>query len=171
MLFRSPSHAFGMLLEIAAVFLVISAMLFNKLGLWIDVFYPLVVCAVFYVLCMLYKSILHFKEKIVLDNEFRLAKQVQESFVPVTLPEVSGLNISAVMLTAREVGGDLYDVNKLSDDAVGVMVGDVMGKGFPASLFMAMAVSSFKFFAKADILPQKTLLDLNEKIQIGRAHV
>lgn len=160
----TPVHAFGMLLEIMAVFMVISVMLFNKLGLWVDVFYPLIVALIFYVVCILYKSILHFKEKIILDNEFRLAKQVQESFVPVTMPEVNGLDMSAVMLTAREVGGDLYDVNKFNDDCVGMMIGDVMGKGFPASLFMAMAVSSFKFFAKPDILPQQTLLDLNEKI-------
>ncbi|MEI6437221.1 MAG: CHASE2 domain-containing protein [Candidatus Omnitrophota bacterium] len=160
----TPSHAFGMLLEIMAVFAVISVMVFNKLGLWLDMYYPLLVCAGFYVICILYRSILHFKEKIILDNEFRLAKQVQESFIPVTLPEIKGLDIGAMMLTAREVGGDLYTVDKFNDDIAGVMVGDVMGKGFSASLFMGMAVSAFRFFAKPDVLPQKTLLDLNEKL-------
>ncbi|MBF0594864.1 MAG: CHASE2 domain-containing protein [Candidatus Omnitrophica bacterium] len=160
----APAHAFGILVEILAVFVVLSVTLFNKLGIWIDIFYPLLVCAVFYVVCMLYKSIVYFKEKIVIDNEFQLAKQIQESFVPVILPEINGLDVGALMLTAREVGGDLYDVNKFNDDQIGVMVGDVMGKGFPASLFMAMAVSSFKFFAKPEIAPQKTLFDLNEKI-------
>ncbi len=160
----SPLHAFGMLLEISAVFAVISGLLFNQFGLWLDVFYPLLVAAVFYVLCVLYKSVVHFKEKIVLDSEFRLAKQVQESFVPIMLPDIAGLDMGAVMLTAREVGGDLYDVNRLDNERLGIMIGDVLGKGFPASLFMAMAVSSFRFFAKPDSLPQKTLWDLNEKI-------
>ncbi|MBF0386942.1 MAG: CHASE2 domain-containing protein [Candidatus Omnitrophica bacterium] len=160
----SPALAFGILLEVAAIFLVIAYMLFNKLGLWIDVFYPLVVCAALYVVGLLYRSVLHFKEKIVLDNEFRLAKQIQDSFLPAELPAIAGVDVGALMLTAREVGGDLYDVNSSGANDLGVMIGDVMGKGFPASLFMAMAVSSFKFFAQPGVRPEKALWDLNEKI-------
>ncbi|MBF0571479.1 MAG: CHASE2 domain-containing protein [Candidatus Omnitrophica bacterium] len=160
----SPLQAFGFLLEIEAIFVIISVMLFNKLGLWIDVFYPLLITGLVYLLCTLYKSILHFKERIILENEFKIAKQIQESFVPAALPEVDGFDMAAVMMSAREVGGDLYDVIKFDEGTLGVMVGDVAGKGISASLFMTMTVSSFKFFAKPQVRPQETLFSLNEKI-------
>ncbi|MBF0503631.1 MAG: CHASE2 domain-containing protein [Candidatus Omnitrophica bacterium] len=160
----APLQAFGFLFEIAAIFAVISVMLFNKFGIWIDIFYPLVIMGLLYLLCTLYKSILHFKERIILENEFSIAQQIQESFIPASLPEVKGFDMAATMLTAREVGGDLYDVLKFDQDQLGVMIGDVAGKGISASLFMTMAVSSFKFFAKPQNTPSQTLYELNEKI-------
>ncbi|MBF0511877.1 MAG: CHASE2 domain-containing protein [Candidatus Omnitrophica bacterium] len=163
-LYAAPLPAFAFLLEIAAIFVVGSWMLFNKFGLWVDVFYPLLTAGLVYLLCTLYKSILHFKERIILENEFAIAKQIQESFVPANLPEVDGFDMAAVMMTAREVGGDLYDVIKFDRDTLGVMVGDVAGKGISASLFMTMTVSSFKFFAKPQVPPSQTLFELNEKI-------
>ncbi|MBF0486031.1 MAG: CHASE2 domain-containing protein [Candidatus Omnitrophica bacterium] len=160
----APLQAFGLLVEINAVFLLVSVTFFNRLGVWVDVFYPLLVTTLLYLFCTLYRSILHFKERITLESELKIAKQIQESFVPKALPEVNEIDIAATMLTAREVGGDLYDVIKFDNNKVGIMIGDVMGKGIPASLFMAMAATSFKFFAKPEILPNQTLLDLNEKI-------
>ncbi|MBF0330841.1 MAG: CHASE2 domain-containing protein [Candidatus Omnitrophica bacterium] len=159
-----PMLAFGLFLEISAVFLAISVMLFNRLGVWVDVFYPVLMMTSVYLLCTLYKSIAHLKERIIFENELKNAKEIQESFVPVILPEIDGVDVAATMFMAREVGGDLYDVVKHEDGKVGVMVGDVMGKGFPASLFMAMAASSFKFFALQDVAPDQALLELNEKI-------
>ena len=160
----APLQAFAFLLEIAVIFVVVSVMLFNKRGLWIDVYYPLLVMGLLYLLCALFKSILYFKEKIIIENELAIAKQIQESFVPTVLPEVDGFDMAAVMITAREVGGDLYDVIKFDKDTLGVMIGDVAGNGISASLFMTMAVSSFRFFAKPQVPPNQTLFDLNEKI-------
>ncbi len=160
----APLPGFGLLVEIMAIFLILCSLLFNKLGLWVDVFYPLVAMSLAYVLCTLYRSIAHFKERIIFDNELKNAREIQQSFVPVVLPEIKGFDMAAAMLTAREVGGDLYDVLRFRDAKAGVMIGDVMGKGFPASLFMAMVASSFKFFALEDTAPERTLLELNEKI-------
>ncbi|MBF0122876.1 MAG: CHASE2 domain-containing protein [Candidatus Omnitrophica bacterium] len=160
----APLQAFALLVEIEVVFVIVSVVLFNRLGIWIDVFYPLLVTAFLYLVCTLYKSILHFKDRIALESELKIAKQIQESFVPKTLPVVAGFDMAATMITAREVGGDLYDVIKFDEARMGVMIGDVMGKGIPASLFMAMATTSFRFFAKPQIAPQQTLWDLNEKI-------
>ncbi|MBF0569171.1 MAG: CHASE2 domain-containing protein [Candidatus Omnitrophica bacterium] len=160
----TPLQAFGILVEINAVFALVAVMLFNRLGIWIDGFYPFLVMVLLYLLCTLYRSILHFRERITLESELKIARQIQESFVPKVLPEIKGFDIAATMLTAREVGGDLYNVIKFNEDKVGVMAGDVMGKGIPASLFMAMAASSFKFFAKPELQPEQTLFALNEKI-------
>jgi sigma-B regulation protein RsbU (phosphoserine phosphatase) len=62
------------------------------------------------------------------------------------------------------VGGDLYDFKVFSDSRLGVMVGDVSGKGVPASLFMAMVASEFKFLSTNDALPESVLNALNARI-------
>ena len=68
------------------------------------------------------------------------------------------------MFTARQVGGDLYDFITFGNGRLGVMIGDVSGKGVPASLFMAKVTSEFKFFARSDSLPQDVLSNLNSKL-------
>ncbi|MBF0484524.1 MAG: CHASE2 domain-containing protein [Candidatus Omnitrophica bacterium] len=160
----APFRAFMILLEVNAIFIFVSVMLFNLKGIWIDTFYPLAISGLVYLLCTVYRYIAQFKERIIIENELKIARQIQESFLPENLPDVEGLDMAVTMITARQVGGDLYDVIKFEDDKVGIMIGDVTGKGIPASLFMAMAASSFKFYALPDISPEKTLLDLNEKI-------
>jgi sigma-B regulation protein RsbU (phosphoserine phosphatase) len=59
------------------------------------------------------------------------------SIVPQRLPQVAGFDFGALMQPARTVGGDLYDVFVMGADRVGVVIGDVVGKGLPAAIFMA----------------------------------
>jgi sigma-B regulation protein RsbU (phosphoserine phosphatase) len=76
-------------------------------------------------------------EKERLEEELRIARQIQMSLLPapgVTLP---GLSIAALCLPAAEVGGDYYDLLPLSDTRMGVLVADVSGKGTSAALYMA----------------------------------
>jgi len=77
-------------------------------------------------------------EKERLEEELRIARQIQMSLLPaqgsVTLP---GLRIAALCLPAAEVGGDYYDLLPLSDTRMGVLVADVSGKGTSAALYMA----------------------------------
>jgi sigma-B regulation protein RsbU (phosphoserine phosphatase) len=76
-------------------------------------------------------------EKQRLEEELRIARQIQMSLLPqgaVTLP---GLRISALCLPAAEVGGDYYDLLPLSETRMGVLVADVSGKGTSAALYMA----------------------------------
>lgn len=72
-----------------------------------------------------------------LERELQVAAQIQVSILPQTLPEVSGFAFGALMQPARVVGGDLYDVFLIDADHVGLVVGDVVGKGVPAAIFMA----------------------------------
>ncbi len=73
-----------------------------------------------------------------LQHDLQVATRVQRSFLPGERLDTEGAHIHAAMQTAREVGGDFYDFFPLDDDRVGIVIGDVVGKGVPASLFMAV---------------------------------
>ena len=74
-----------------------------------------------------------------MERELEIAREMQQSFLPQTLPEIPGVEIAASMHPAREVGGDFYDVIPLSGERLGVLVADVADKGMPAALYMALA--------------------------------
>jgi serine phosphatase RsbU (regulator of sigma subunit)/catechol 2,3-dioxygenase-like lactoylglutathione lyase family enzyme len=70
-------------------------------------------------------------------QEIEIAKQVQARLFPQTLPELKTLEYSGACLQARQVGGDYYDFLDLGRDRVGLVVGDIAGKGIAAALLMA----------------------------------
>ena len=73
-----------------------------------------------------------------LQHDLQVATRVQRSFLPGERLDTEGAHIHAAMQTAREVGGDFYDFFPLDDDRTVIVIGDVVGKGVPASLFMAV---------------------------------
>jgi serine phosphatase RsbU (regulator of sigma subunit) len=77
------------------------------------------------------------REKLALEKELLAAREVQMMFIPKRLPQVRGYDFAAVTLPAKEVGGDLYDFISRNESEVAFCLGDVSGKGFPASLLMA----------------------------------
>ena len=101
------------------------------------------------------------KERI--ESELRIARDIQLSMVPTTFPEIAGLDLYATMLPARAVGGDLYDL-VLLDDKLYFCVGDVSGKGVPASLFMAQSVRLFHTFAKEGLMPADIARRMNVEL-------
>jgi sigma-B regulation protein RsbU (phosphoserine phosphatase) len=72
-----------------------------------------------------------------LQEELRLARDIQLSLLPHLEPDVSDFQISAVNLPAKSVGGDYYDFLSLPNDKLGLCVGDITGKGMPAAMLMA----------------------------------
>ena len=77
-----------------------------------------------------------------MESELRIACDIQMSMVPSVFPSVEGLDMYASMTTAKEVGGDLYSFLRKGDNLY-FCIGDVSGKGVPASLFMTMATRGF----------------------------
>ena len=73
-----------------------------------------------------------------LETEVQFARQIQQTFIPETLPPLSGWDLAARWRTARQVGGDFYDVIELVDGRIGLFIADVSDKGIPAALFMAL---------------------------------
>jgi phosphoserine phosphatase RsbU/P len=73
-----------------------------------------------------------------LETEVQLARQIQQTFIPDALPAYPNWQIAARWRTARQVGGDFYDVIELPNDKLGIFIADVADKGMPAALFMAL---------------------------------
>jgi sigma-B regulation protein RsbU (phosphoserine phosphatase) len=73
-----------------------------------------------------------------LETEVQLARQIQQTFLPESLPEFENWQLAARWKTARQVGGDFYDVFDLPDNRLGLFIADVSDKGIPAALFMAL---------------------------------
>ena len=101
------------------------------------------------------------KERI--ESELRIARDIQMSMVPHEFPERPDLDIYASMTPAKEVGGDLYDF-LLEDDILYFCLGDVSGKGVPASLFMAQTTRLFRALAKQHMMPATIATRLNNEL-------
>jgi hypothetical protein len=68
-----------------------------------------------------------------IEHELRVARSIQQASLPKEVPTLEGWQITPYYQPAREVGGDFYDFHLLSEGRLGVVVGDVTGKGVPAA--------------------------------------
>lgn len=102
------------------------------------------------------------KQRLVKDMEF--AKTVQESFLPQTTPSAPGFSFSSSYTPAQEVGGDFYDFIVLDESRIGVVIGDVSGKGVPAALYMAKLGSDLRTLAFTEPDPAAALAKLNDQL-------
>ncbi|MDH7571108.1 MAG: PP2C family protein-serine/threonine phosphatase [Armatimonadota bacterium] len=98
------------------------------------------------------------------NSELRIAHDMQMSMMPKTSPSVPGLEVTGVCQPAGNVGGDYYDYFPLSDGTLGVVVGDVTGKGIPAALLMAMARSFLLAQMGLDPEPSAVLHSLGKMV-------
>lgn len=73
-----------------------------------------------------------------LETEVQLARQIQQTFLPESLPQLADWELAARWKPARQVGGDFYDVFELPENRLGLFIADVSDKGVPAALFMAL---------------------------------
>jgi len=98
------------------------------------------------------------KERI--ESELRIAREIQMSMVPNMFPDYPGLDLYGSMTPAKEVGGDLYGY-LLVDDRLYFCIGDVSGKGVPASLFMAQTTRLFRTLAAQLMMPAEMATRMN----------
>ena len=96
-----------------------------------------------------------------IEGELQIARDIQMSMVPHTFPNREGLDMYASMTPAKEVGGDLYGY-LIRDHMLYFAVGDVSGKGVPASLFMAQATRLFQTMADQGMLPAEICTRMNK---------
>jgi serine phosphatase RsbU (regulator of sigma subunit)/anti-sigma regulatory factor (Ser/Thr protein kinase) len=102
-----------------------------------------------------------------MESELRIAREIQMGILPGDLPALTRgtpLDIHAVLEPAKEVGGDLFDVIRVSDDRMVVAVGDVSGKGIPAALFMAVTTTLLRTVAKHRERPEGMLSRVNDDL-------
>ncbi len=101
------------------------------------------------------------KERI--ESELRIARDIQMSMVPGVFPERKDLDMYAKMTPAKEVGGDLYGY-VMQGNGLYFCVGDVSGKGVPASLFMAQSARLFRTFAVEGMMPADIAFRMNNAL-------
>jgi serine phosphatase RsbU (regulator of sigma subunit) len=100
-------------------------------------------------------------EKQRLEEELRIARQIQMSLLPQATVSLQGLRIAALCLPAAEVGGDYYDLLPLSDTRLGVLVADVSGKGTSAALYMAELKGLVLSLSRIHESPARLLAEAN----------
>jgi tetratricopeptide (TPR) repeat protein len=98
-----------------------------------------------------------------IDSELRIAREIQMSMVPSRFPKREGLDMYAMMTPAKEVGGDLYGFVRQGKKLY-FCVGDVSGKGVPASLFMAQVTRLFRTLATQNMMPAEICTLINEAL-------
>lgn len=103
-------------------------------------------------------------EKGRLEQELKLAREIQQGLMPRRMPDVPGYEVSAAWRSAREMAGDFYDAFTLDNDTFGVVVADVSDKGAASAMFMAVARSMIRSYAFAGFAPRDTLSHTNDLI-------
>jgi sigma-B regulation protein RsbU (phosphoserine phosphatase) len=97
----------------------------------------------------------------------KIAHEIQQNFLPDLTSHQYGIDLCALSLPAFDVGGDLYDVIALDRDRVGVVLGDVSGKGVPAALYMVRAMSEYRFLAPQAKDVAELLTSLNSRLSVN----
>jgi serine phosphatase RsbU (regulator of sigma subunit)/anti-sigma regulatory factor (Ser/Thr protein kinase) len=99
------------------------------------------------------------------EQELRMARRIQHALLPKDLPELEGWQLAYHYQPAREVGGDFYDFLRFEDGQVGLVIGDVSGKGMAAALVMANTQSVLRAVARRrGITPGQVLEEANKLI-------
>lgn len=99
-----------------------------------------------------------------LETEVQLARQIQQTFIPSVLPTHPNWQIAARWRTARQVGGDFYDVIDLPNDKLGIFIADVADKGMPAALFMALTRTLVRAAVTETSSPAEALRRVNDSL-------
>ena len=100
-------------------------------------------------------------------RDLKIAREIQMGILPADVAAVtrhSALEVHAIIEPAQKVGGDLYEVLRASDDRLVIALGDVSGKGIPAALFMAVAVTVLRTLARHLVDPAEILRRLNDEL-------
>ena len=93
--------------------------------------------------------------------ELAVARQIQSNLLRQSLPSVDGIKVQACCYPAREVGGDFFEVYVHPQGDIWLAVGDVSGKGVPAALFMASAISVMRRELAQETSPEPNVLMRN----------
>lgn len=108
------------------------------------------------------RSLQAYKDR--LEQELKLASQIQASFLPTQLPQSPRLELAVYWQPAREVAGDFYAYIDLDDGKRGIAIGDVSGKGTPAAMTGTLAEGLLEVYAPFHIRPETLLDTLNKDL-------
>lgn len=97
-----------------------------------------------------------------IEQELQTARSIQHAFLPRDVPAFPGWRFAPYYQPARDVGGDFYDFLPLEDGRIGLIIGDVSGKGIPAALLMATVHTMLRTAVQGTLSPGAVLARVNE---------
>ena len=103
-------------------------------------------------------------QRLRLERELKLAREVQDSLLPSTLPPIPGFSLAADWRSALEMAGDFYDIFPLPNGRWGIVIADVSDKGAAAAMYMAMTRSLISSSAAMNASPAGTLKAVNQHL-------
>jgi sigma-B regulation protein RsbU (phosphoserine phosphatase) len=96
-----------------------------------------------------------------LERDLSMARELQVRLLPPALPQLAHLEIAAKFTPARTIGGDLYDFLSYSQSRLGLVIGDVSGKGAPAAIYAALVAGILRSHAPMEPAPAEMLTAVN----------
>ena len=168
---RNPSE--GIIFFVATILgiTITAILLFRFFNVWMDYATMLAACCVIYPVITMNQFIITRFEKGLIEKELQIASRIQQSILPQGLPQAAGIELGVKCVPAKHVGGDfydfiklMYDFVKLKEESLGIVIGDVSGKGVPAALFMAKAMADFRGLSHDFDEPNKALAAINDKL-------
>jgi serine phosphatase RsbU (regulator of sigma subunit) len=112
------------------------------------------------------KALLHYQilEKKKIEEQLKLAKDVQLSLLPGSEPEIAGYSFASVCIPTFEIGGDYFDYIPIDENRIAIVIADVSGDGVPAALIMAAFRALLRYNAKRFSNPAKLMQLMNEHV-------
>lgn len=107
------------------------------------------------------RAVKEHNELLALRRELQIARDIQRSILPREFPASGDFELFAAMKPANEVGGDFYDFFPAGEGRLGVVIGDVSGKGVPAALFMAVTRTLLRSTVASEASPAACLAQVN----------
>ncbi|MFC1530448.1 PP2C family protein-serine/threonine phosphatase [Gemmatimonadota bacterium] len=105
------------------------------------------------------------REKKVLEQELEIAGKIQQALLPHSPPEISGLDVAALMKPIESLGGDLYDLVQVGKRELGIAIGDISGHGPSAAILMASLYASYRSLTRRGFSIREMMGRLNNLIQ------
>ena len=99
-----------------------------------------------------------------IERELEIAREIQQNFLPSDFKVTENIELYARLISAKQIGGDLYDFFMPDKDNVFIAIGDVSGKGIPAALFMFMTKTLFRAKTQISFDPGKIISSMNKDI-------
>jgi len=110
-------------------------------------------------------------EKEVLEKELSIARDLQKSLIPSNLPIREGVEFATLFEPSAAIGGDYFDVLRLSEDELAVIIADVSGHGLSSGLRMAMVKAALLILVEETSEPEEIFRRLDRVVRDGRAFV
>lgn len=168
---RNPFQGLLYFAILAGGLVLLAIAIFDLFNLWMALSTPLILVSVTYLSITFNQFIIARFEKGLIEQELKIASRIQESILPQHLPQIAGVEVGVKCVPAKQVGGDfydfikfLYDVVKLKEDRLGIVIGDVSGKGVPAALFMAKAMADFRGISHDCNEPSEAMTAINNRL-------